>query len=282
MFLILNHQQGGFIFMFALTGILSQSATLTPPLYKNLILKDSPRFYYRFDDPVGSEQITDYSGNNFHATAGSSLQFRQSNIVTNRSLGCTYLPSTSNSALSEEIVTVPWQLTTGTTFSIEAWIKIDSTKSGDINRSLFGMDTETPDRTYFEFTLTNLNGSTPELNFLIESGSSLTRMFTVVPWVNTNVYHVVLVISSTSSSNRRLHINNVQYNNTTTFGSSRTTAVNRLLTSASQGDRPTWYIGQGYNNARNYGGLISDFAVYTYALTQQQINEHYLKGTGQI
>lgn len=268
--------------MFSLPSVLNQSSNLTVPGYKNLIIKDSPRFYYRFDEPVNSTQIIDHSGNNFHAVPGASLQYRQPNIVTNRSAGCTYFPSVSNTALPGEIVTVPRQLTTTTSFSIEAWIKVDSTKSGDTNRSLYGLDTGTPNRVFFEFTLTNLNGSSPQLNCILDSDSSFVRLFPIVSWVNTQVYHVVLVLSSTISSDRRLHINNVQYNLSTTFGASRVTAIDRLLTSASQSDRPTWYIGRGYNDARNYGGLISDFAVYTYPLTQEQINTHYLKGTGQI
>lgn len=266
--------------MFALPGILSQLTNTTPPVsYPSIILDDTPRFYYKLTEPVGSTQILDYSGNNFHATPGSAIQYKQPTIVANAGIGSVYLPSTGNDPLSTQIITVPWQLTTSQNFSVEAWIKIDSTKSGDTNRALFGLDTGSPNRVYLEFTLTGLNNATAELNFVMDSSSSLVRFFPLVTWNSTTVYHIVLVMSRNTAANRRLHINNTQYNLNITFGSSRTTAMDRLLTSASQSDRPTWYIGRGYEpSTRNYGGFVSHFAVYDYALTAAQVDFHYING----
>ncbi len=222
------------------------SGTFTRLTYDQVILADSPAVYWKLDD--ASSPAVDSSGHGRNGTAGGSIVFHDSSIVTDG----TFSMSANNTNAS---VTIAAGLGIGpnTSFSLETWMTVSSLAAlcnvmfalpAVPPIGLFGMDVATSGAIQWGVLSEN-----------VTAGS----VITVGP-----IFHIVLTFNG-STHQEILYVNGVQMG-------IRTPAGAAVATMASIG------IGGNAGFGFKWAGKYQDFAAYISTLTPALVARHYAAG----
>lgn len=202
--------------------------------YRQTVLSDAPRVYYRFDESSGN--ALDSSGNNNTATVGSSVTYSAAGAIANDSNKAYQFTGTANGRVNTP------SITTGTTFSIELWMK---TTSASTYAVLWTQDNI--QGLYYR-------GDSDKLDYYY-GGDKLSSTS-----ISRNTWHHIVI--SVSGGNGTYYVDG-QPNGT--FSGVGSVNLNRI----------------GSNNIPEpYVGYIDEVAFYPTALTQTQVTNHYQVGSG--
>lgn len=204
------------------------------------IISDSPRLYWRLNEPSGSFSCIDYSGNSLAGGIACGLGYpglhsgNPSSAFFNGSSQYVLYPDTA-------------LLDLGDTFTLEAYVKRDPAGSGV--RTLI-------DKGAGAYSL-RLNASN-QLE-LARSGIAVIVASTVA--LDTNPHHVA---ATKTGSTVKLYVDGVDVTGTVT---------NATCTNTSN----DFQVGRGPTTSNYYYGLISDVAVYPVALSAGRITAHAIQ-----
>ncbi|HUA68740.1 MAG TPA: LamG-like jellyroll fold domain-containing protein [Candidatus Saccharimonadales bacterium] len=251
--------------------------------YPTTILNDHPVAYYRLEEPNGSSTVADSSGNDFigyvtYVTQadGTTIypQLGQPGIDTNSALFAT------STGVGQGNIDVPWNATinpvnedgvTGAPFSAEVWVQATTQPGGY----------EVPLDDNMEYNQPPPYGNSAGWNFYQTPGPNSTWSFSLRPtpgfvgngpavtlgqWT-----HLVLTYDGT---NAVFYVNGVAYG---------TYANPTYYANPGIGPASDLLVGEGPNTGQiPYDGYVDEIAVYNYALSAAQVENHYEVGTNSI
>lgn len=242
------------------TPTATNSPTLTPtktpnyiPLtcYARLVIADNALIYYKFDERTGTSAVIDYSGNNINATYNNVL-LQQNPLVSgpgfSAQFGNSSSPSFAVTNNDNRYKTIYGDFTVE--FSIEA------SATQPVNSSVFTLPIGSTGN------LATMNATINPHGYLLFNLSTLDGVFSVISDVPvTDGVPRMFSIGRTGNVltmwDRGVIVDQITVTN------QNNTGTNFL------------YIG-GYTNdpSYNFNGVIDDFSIYKYGLTQSQINNH--------
>jgi hypothetical protein len=214
--------------------------------YADAVLADTPLVYYRFNEPVGAATASDASG---HGNNGSYANVTLGTASINPVLG--QAGSFNNQNSSVAVPVLGDQLAQVTE---EVWLKPNSMVTFDTiyDEDSWGMGwihSHLGNGSQIELSL---NGNTPTDNWMAGPAYFQNGQWT----------YVALVYDGTAAT-LTLYING-QWVDTRTY----TSVINATLQAG--------HIGAWNGTDRAFDGMIDEFAMYDKALTQEQVQAHYL------
>ena len=224
--------------------------------YGSIVLGDNPVVYWKLNETSGTIAI-DYSGNGYNATYVNSPTLAGGNITANT--GAAVLLNGSSQYTELSTVPTALQLTSG---SFECWVDFSTTPNGT------GIFCSAYNTSAVNFAIaTGSSSGATSGSYLYGGGytgsSWNAAISTITPAVNT-AYHIVYVNNGT---NVYLYINGAL-------------AATGSISTFTANANPI-YIGRRWDNtgvASFLSGLISNVAIYNYALTATQVLNHYNAG----
>ena len=222
--------------------ILAVSAAVCRADYVDEVLADSPEAYYRFEEPPGSTQVLDSSGNGHHSTAVSNVTFNTAGVV----------------GLSGH-------------FNADGHIQLDFNRSpADGNFSvecLVRFAAPSPPR-----ALVSQQDASGTGRLILSRGddgkiqswlggvkTAAEKMMAVDEW-----HHLVLT-SDIETNTVKIYIDGVK------------AAGNSVTQEAANG---VWILGAGKDLDDEHKGLLDEVAVYPFCLSEKRIWEHFIKLRG--
>lgn len=228
--------------------------------YRAVITADNPIAYWPLNDPIGSTQLQDVSGNGFALTPSASG-------VT---LGATGAVSTSGGARGVALDGVAGYLTApaglssylgaGDSFTVEIWLTLTTSTNSGFNRVF---STDYPNVSPFDGWTGGVKNDGSDIFFDAGNGSALTSTSAGIspaeallqPW------HLVWTFSP---STMRIYSNGVQVASTT----APTLATGRFNLN----------IGRSATGFGYLFAVLQHAAVYGYTLSSTQVSAHYSTG----
>lgn len=219
--------------------------------YQQTVIADGPIRYYPLDDPAGSSSVQDLSTNAVAGIISGGITLAQPTIVSNLNLAI-HVDGNSGSFIDLGM------LYPGPSFTVEAWSSIDPDCSSDYHAMVGNWDG------CFEFSIAGGYGGhwvvrTSPDNVLGELNTSPLGLGQWNHLVGT--YDANFVMS--------YYVNGVLVNQATQPGP--------LL----DGSQYSCFIGatrDGFDGSCQWKGFISQVAIYDYALTPTQVQNHYSAG----
>lgn len=238
----------------------SPSATPPPSGYAATVLGDTPTAYYRLDD-TGSTAF-DSSGNGLNATYGSSVTENAPGLLlgtTDTGAGLPGIKNTSGTITGSQTT----MLQPSNAVSLEFWMRFPSAPPLYTVAVGYGSDiTYAPYDVYF-----GANGKLVA-QFMLSSGVLVVTSSS--PVATNSTYHVVSTFDGTTA---KLYINGVLSASATKSGTLSNYVFGYGL---SIGDDATF-------DDPPFKGTIDEVAVYAgKALTQTQVDNHYIAGGGTV
>lgn len=226
-----------------------------PGGYSQLVLSHSPASYWRLGEASGSV-AADSSGNGRNGTYSGGMTRAVAGVLASDSDAAVTLDGSSGrvTASSDSAFDL------STTFTLEAWVKPTNVAAAGgaqvfVNRAGWFQLT-TSGVVNGQMRLSDRNGHTIDWNGVTLGNGS---------W-----YHVVVVKPDNTSANARLYVNGVSYSPSATSGTwSGTGGANALDMGALEGGASNFFPGS-----------LDEVAIYSTALTADQVAEHYAAGTG--
>ena len=229
-----------------------------PPLaYFQVVAMDMPQAYWRLDEPVGSTTAHDATGNGHDGTYTGGVTLAQPGAIANDADTAV----TFDGASGYVDVKNSFAFAGMSAFTLEAWVK-PTTLDANFHSWMGRNDGQPPTEGYLAYT----DPSGPF--FVVERIDSTTKVFangSIAPAAATWAYVVITYQSGTGP--------NVWVNGQIGTGSSTDVslagATSDFVIGAENGGLTSWWLGE-----------IDEVAVYAYALSQMQIQNHYNVGTG--
>ena len=223
----------------------------TNPAYQVQVIADTPLAYWRLGESSGSAQASDSTGHGYNGTYNGGLTKGVSGALAN---------NTDTAVISDGTgkITIP-QLSTVTNFTIEGWSYLtDANWNSGLNYN------------------NTLYGSYGKVRLLIRPGSSSSynNLGYFGVWLNGAEYALQMPANGISNVNQWVHWSLVRTANTlTVYRNGQQVAQRTDLPSNLTADITGGLFAS--NNIYYLKGKVDEVAVYTYALTQTQIQTHY-------
>ena len=227
------------------------AATVTPA-YHQAVLADTPFVYYRFDSDSGlnGSTLQDASGNARNGTYQNSVEMNPTAIGSqsahfngsnNRAAGTTQQPLTN-------------------ALTVECWAQSDTAVWNNTGMLVSKRDA----------FIIHPNANSTGITFYVHSGGWRPLAFNLgsIPDFDLTDWHQYVGAFDGASGVSQLFVDGV-LRASVDFGDAL------LLNSSSQ----PLYIGFDNSGARWFDGSIDEVAIYDYALSAEQIREHYFAGT---
>ncbi len=231
-----------------------------PPLaYFQVVAMDMPQAYWRLDEPVGSTTAHDATGNGHDGTYTGGVALASPGAIANDADTAATFDGTSGYI----DVKNAFQFAGMTAYTLEAWVKPPATLDANFHSWMGRNDGQPPTEGYLAYT----DPSGPL--FVVERIDSATKVFAngnTAPAASTWA-HVVVTYQGGVGSNVWV---NGQSGSASTSDVSLAGATSDFVIGAENGGLTSWWSGE-----------IDEVAVYGYALSQMQIQNHYKVGTGQ-
>ena len=225
-----------------------------PVTYEAVVLADGPNGYWRLGETSGS--VLDISGNGYDGTSLGTPTRGVTGLIANDP-NKAYSTNSGTGYVSVPTAAVVMDLTE---FSIELWFSTTSVAAGQtIYSEAAAAGTE---------GAINVAGGTNKITFAIKNGGVGGTWYSATdsgPAVTVGpTYHVVATLDQTNGM--ILYVN----------GSSAGTDPNKLVRT---GGTAGFEFGKDQASASPYNGTIDEVAVYTRALTADEVAHHYAVGT---
>lgn len=229
-----------------------------PPLaYFQVVAMDMPQAYWRLDEPVGSTTAHDATGNGHDGTYTGGVTLASPGAIANDADTAATFDGTSGYI----DVKNAFQFAGTTTFTLEAWLKpnLDTNYHAWIGRN----DGQPPSEGYLAY----VDPMGPF--YMLERLDSATKVFANGNVAPANATWAYVVVTYPGGAGANVWVNG-QPGTASTNDVALAGATTDFVIGAEAGGATSWWSGE-----------IDEVAVYGYALSQTQIQNHYKVGTGQ-
>ena len=233
--------------------------------YINVILNDAPIGYWRFDDPVGATQAADSSGHNRPLNLdGFSASHYQIPGAT----------ADGNTALHFDWATATWPVTAdfafaaGESFSFEYWIKVASGHGSSAGAGILTKGYDSSQSKPWYLSRLEGSGDNRRAEVYLRTGADDNANPLGASLVD-NQWHHVAGVYDASEAQARLYVD----------GRSVASVNNVVAAAYGTNDRP-FVVGRHGNQWLD--ASLDEVAMYSTALTLDQVISHYQTGTGTL
>lgn len=248
--------------------LIGRYGTINPP-YDQVVAKSEPLVYYKLDDTSGTV-VTDSSGNGYNGTYSGSPSLTAGSITQGGTHSVDF--DGVNDYVIGDTTIIP--SLGATSFSMECWIRKDA--SGVTPATFaFNDTTKTPESEINVFVVLPSDTGMWLADMNSPSGALATIAEGAIPIDDKKDYHTCLVFDLQNDL-IRCYVNGVEDTEGEFPLLNYSTVRSNGITEAN-----AFHIGMeldGANPSNLFDGMISNAAIYTHAMSPQEIRDHYQAG----